>query len=84
VHVVPGVDHFIETADVIAMLMARDDVVEPVSGLNPDRLQVGHDAIRPHAGIAAVEKDGRPAGPFHEDAASPPDVDDMDFHLLSR
>ena len=80
--VVAGVDDLIESADVIAMLMSADHVIEAVRRLHADRLEVRDDVLRPHAGVAALEKDGDAGGTFDEDGSAPADVDVMDLQGL--
>ena len=83
VDVVAGVDHFIEAADVIAMLMAADDVVESVGRLHADRLaDTGRRSCVPLPVLPASISTVMPVGTFDEDRAAPSDVDVVDLEVL--
>ena len=81
-HVVAGVNHFIEPTEVIAMLMTGKRVIETISRHDPDRLKIGHHPSRASSGIAGFQKYRRSIGAFHEYGASPPNVDVMNLELL--
>ena len=66
---------FVEAADVIAVLMAADHVIDSVRRLHADRLEVRHHVLSPHPGIARLEQDGGPSRSFDEHGAAPPDVE---------
>src|SRR5262249_59132672 len=82
VKVVTRIDHFIETADVIAMLMTGDRVVETDSRCDPDRLEIRHHLNRAFSGISGFHQYRSPIGTFYEYRGSPTNVDVMNFELL--
>lgn len=83
-NVVAGGDDFIEPADVIAVLMPADHVIEPAGGRETDRLETGNDILRPLPCISRLQENGRAAGPLDQDRPSPADIDVVDFELLGR
>jgi hypothetical protein len=64
VNVVAGGHHLVQAADVIAVLMAGDGVVEAGGRLDADGPEVRHDAAGAHAGVPGLEQDGGAAGPL--------------------
>lgn len=83
-HVVAGVDDLVEAPDVIAVLVAGDHVVEAARGVDPEGLQIGHDVVRAHPGLPALEENGRSVGTDDEDGASPFDIDVVDLKVLGK
>ena len=58
--VVAGVHHLIHAADVVAVLVAGDGVVEAVRGLDADALEVRDDVAGALAGVAGLASEEVP------------------------
>src|SRR5439155_23491346 len=82
--VVAGLDHLVHTADVVAVLVPGDGVVDARRGRKADRLQVGDDLAGPLAGVAGFEQHGGAVRSLDQDRAAPADVDVVDLQLLRR
>jgi hypothetical protein len=81
VPVAPGVHHFIHAAQMVAVLMAYDRVIQPIRWLDT-RFEVWDDVVRPLARVASVHQHRRAIRALHEDRAPPPDVDVVDLQVL--
>ena len=79
---VARVDHLVETAEVIAVLMADDGVVEARGRRDSDGREVGDDPGHSPSGFSGLEEDRGSVRPFQEDRASPTDVDVVDLERL--
>src|SRR5262249_51131881 len=82
--VVSSIDHLVQSADVIAMLVAADHVIEPVGRLNSDGQKIGYDPALPHTRVSRLQQHGCAVRPFHEDRVSPADIDVVDLQVLTE